>query len=298
MKVLLTGGSGLLGNSLMRCMPAGHDVTVTYLNNPVSYDSVRSVKMDLTDLSSVSVVIDKIKPDLIIHTAAATDIEWCEGHPKEAMEINSHSTRLLAGHAKSTGIRMAYISTDHVFDGKRGNYRETDEAFPMNVYGKTKLLGESYVNGLSKGLIIRTNMYGTGTGSAERGFISAILENTRSGKAVLAAHDQFSNPIFVDQLSGTIWRLLETGERGIFHIACQDKMSRYEFATSVCDAFGLDKGLIKRVDTPTLTSNLGWKAKRPSDSSLDVSKIGRLDRMPTIKESLAEFRRNADGRAG
>lgn len=287
MRVLLTGGTGMLGTALVKSLANDHEVTATYLQNKVGMDRVTFVRLDLADHDQIRKVVEQAKPDLVIHAAAATDMEWCEAHPEEAIRLNSVATEVVAKEAAGAGARLVYISTDYVFDGKLGGYTEDDDTNPLNVYGVSKLRGEAPVleNG---GAVIRTNLFGA---SKKQSFVASIISNARLGSNVIAAADQFSNPIFVDQAADCIVSLGAACRTGIFNVASVGKASRYEFALTVCDVFGLDRDTIKRAKLGELVKTFGWKAARPVDTSLDVTKVKKLLVIPDIRSSLEEMKR-------
>ncbi len=290
MKLLLTGGTGLLGTSLTRSLPETYNTTITYVKNAPQNKKISSIKMDLSDPREIKEVLKKTKPQIIIHAAAATDIEWCEKNPKEAFSINSFATEIISKEADSLKAKVIYISTDFVFDGEKGNYNEEDMPNPLNVYGKTKLMGEEAVLKYTNNLVIRTNIYGIDPLPTKQSFASWVISSLRSGKEILTATDQIYNPIFADQLSGYIFELIGKNQAGVWNIACLDKVNRYQFASLVSVIFGLDKNLIKQVKLQDLINKFGWKAKRPKDTSLDVSKAGKTFKLPTVKASLEAFK--------
>jgi len=290
MKILLTGGTGLLGSSILRVAPDGWRITATYFkNNPAKNNFI---SLDLSDPNQIKNTIKKIKPGIIIHTAAATDMEWCEANPGQAKSINSGATSLIAEEAAAIGAKVIYISTDFVFDGEKGNYIETDSPNPLNVYGKTKLDGEKFVLAFPGNIVVRTNIYGIDPLLTKQSFGSFIIKNLSEQKGILAATDQHCNPIFADQLSEIIIKLAE--REGVFNVACTDRMSRYGFAMAVCDVFGLDKRHVKATTLGTLIKKFNWKAKRPKDTALDASKLGKIFKLPTIKLSLEKFKEALD----
>src|SRR5690242_16494390 len=160
MNILVTGSSGLLGaNLVLELARAGHQLTALYHHYPIHPPNVRSQCCDLT--GDCDLVIREAMPSLIIHCAAATNIEWCEAHPKECMRINGEVPGYLAGLAKSVRAAFVYISTDAVFDGCTGGYSETDPVRPVNQYARTKAAGEAAVlQAMREALVLRVNMFG------------------------------------------------------------------------------------------------------------------------------------------
>lgn len=290
MKLLITGGTGLLGKSILKFAPPKWNTTITYLKNKPQ-NNLKSVMLNLSDLENIKRIIQKAKPELIIHTAAAKDIEWCEANKKEALQINALSTEIIAKESAKIGAKVVYISTDFVFDGNKGDYSEKDEPNPINFYGQTKLIGEEAVLKHPKNIVIRTNFYGIDPIPEKPSFASFILNSLKSGKEITTATDQYCNQIFADQLSECILNVCEKEQRGIFNIACTDTASRHEFALFVCDVFDLDKNLVKKAKLKDLSIKFGWKAQRPKDTTLNISKVGKTFKLPTIKSSLEEYKK-------
>ena len=137
--VLVTGSSGLLGaNLVLELARRGWPIAALYWRHPISLDGVCSAACDLADSASASRLLTDFAPSLVIHCAAATNVDWCESHPEESMRINAESAAALAASARYVGARLVYISTDAVFDGVSGGYRETDPVAPVNWYARGK----------------------------------------------------------------------------------------------------------------------------------------------------------------
>jgi len=226
------------------------------------------IKLDLADQDSISKAVEVARPEVVFHTAALTDVDRCEAEPDLACRINVRGTKILAEAARLAGANLVYISTDYVFDGSRGLYREDDPASPVNHYGYTKLLGERYADCVARTCVI----YGSRPASGKVNFALWIIDKLQKGEGIKIVTDQYISPTLNTNLANM---LLEAGERrleGIYHLAGAERISRYDYACQLADAFGLDKGMI----SPTRMADIGWRARRPMDSSLDVSKAARL----------------------
>jgi len=140
MKILVTGGSGLLGSNLLRLYVKKHKVWGTYVKNRIRVRGAKLKKLDITDRKTVKKLFEWIKPNLVIHSAAVTDVDYCETNPLITRKVNVRGSINVAEMAESCGARLIHISTDMVFDGKKkGLYKETDKPKPVNVYGKSNL---------------------------------------------------------------------------------------------------------------------------------------------------------------
>ncbi|MCX6709562.1 MAG: SDR family oxidoreductase [Candidatus Woesearchaeota archaeon] len=160
-KLFITGGSGMLGSALCFELGKSYEITASYNSFPVSFANAEFVKIELSDYQESERIISGAKPDFLIHAAAITNVDLCEENPILAEKINAEATENIAKICREHRIKMVYISTDYIFDGKRGNYSEKDIPSPINVYAKTKYEGELNVSKtLDDFLIIRTSLFG------------------------------------------------------------------------------------------------------------------------------------------
>jgi dTDP-4-dehydrorhamnose reductase len=264
MKIFITGGSGLFGSKVAEIAQArGDEVFSGYAHNLPEYG--RAVKFDLLDEKTISELVGKIEPEVIIHSAALTDVDRCEREQELAYKMNVDGTRAIATAAEKAGSFLIYISTDYVFDGLCGMYREDDRPNPVSYYGYSKLLGEQFC----RGCIARTCViYGSRPASGKVNFALWLLNSLNSGKEVRVVTDQFITPTLNTNLARMV---LETADRrlcGVYNLVGATRISRYDYALELAREFDLDKSLI----LPSRMADLMWAAKRPIDSSLDTSK--------------------------
>ena len=287
-RVLITGISGLLGGNLALTLRDLFDVTGTYHLNPVFIKGCASVATDLRQAGESEKVINHTKPHTVIHCAAETRVDYCEEHPEEAFRTNVEATESLASAAAHAGAKFVYISTDSIFDGSSGGYREDTEPRPVNTYGRSKLLGEQAVQAqLENHLIIRTNIFGW---NARRKLSIAewALDRLENGREVPAFADIRFSPILVNDLADVLVQLIEMDRRGIYHVAASDQCSKFDFARMVCETFEKDPRLIQT----TTSEEVGLKALRPKNTTLDVAKVsGDVgEPMPKVLNGLRRFR--------
>lgn len=262
MKIVVTGGAGMLGHNLLGLAGRDHEAWGAFHNNPIDIPGCRTFFLDLADGSNCRVQLRSIKPQVVIHTAGLTDVDQCEREPEKAGEINGEATGLLAGVAEELGARLVYISTDYVFDGERGDYNEQDSPSPVSRYGETKVIGEERVRQhCSNWLILRTTIYGLKI-PPQRGMVENLIEALRGGRTLLRFADQFFTPVYTGQFSELILRLVDLGATGLFH-AGGEKISRLAFAQSLADVFGL-----RATIQPVPFKQIEGLARRPKDSSL------------------------------
>jgi len=265
-KVLITGASGLLGRKLVKVLSEGYEVIPTHNTHAVHPDSIR---MDIVDRNEVARVLSAVKPELVVHAAAETNVDKCETNRELAWSANAEGTRNIALACGKIGARLVYISTDYVFDGEKGLYAEKDEANPVNYYGVTKLEGERFVRELCEDCIIARTSVLYGWHPSRANFATWVIDSLRNGKRISVVEDQYNSPTLADHLAEMIQMILKVPGSEIYHTAGGERISRYSFALKIAEAFNLNKALI----LPAKVADLAWAAKRPRDSSLCIDKI-------------------------
>ena len=277
MKAIVLGGSGFVGLYITK-----------YLNAIGTSFSGKDgfVKLDITNENEVKNLFEKIKPDVVINSAAMADVDLCERESKLAELINGLSVEWLAYATEQVNAKFVQISTDYVFDGETGNYKEGDETNPINEYGKSKLLGE--VNALKHdSVVLRIEMpYGVNLSKNKNVFFESIMRNLKNNKQVNAATDQIISPTYIGNVAPAIKKLVESNSIGIFHLASKENLSRYEFAKLIAKEFNLDTSNIK----PVKLDDFKLAARRPKKTFLNVEKISNLFEISSIKENLNKIK--------
>jgi dTDP-4-dehydrorhamnose reductase len=227
------------------------------------------VKLDISEKAHVDETFKTIKPDVVVHAATLTDVDKCELNKPLAWKVNVEGTKNIVEAAKTTGSFLIYISSDYVFGGETGHYKETDAPNPINYYGVTKLKAEEIVKTQKEYFIARPSvMYGSTPAAGKVNFALWIIENLRKGEHVKIVTDQWNTPTLNTNLAEMTLEVIERKLTGIYHLCGATRVSRLKFAEQIADVFSLDKGLIDKV----LSSQFTLPAKRPMDSSLDTSK--------------------------
>jgi len=282
MKIAITGSSGMLGIPLYAVLskdPANTVSGIDLKKAPSGEEGPSSFfKCDITDYFQLDEAIKDIKPDLIIHTAAYTDVDGCELDSGKAQTVNSIGTQYVARVAREYSCGLIYVSTDFVFDGsKKDSYTEDDQPNPINAYGKSKLEGEKYVMELGsskKFFIVRTSWL---FGPNGKNFVDTILNKARQEKTLKIVSDQFGSPTYVWDLAEGIKNIVGLyGKRddiyGIFHITNSDDCSWYKLAQKAIELAGLyDIELV-----PIVSYELDRPAERPRMSILANDKYIKL----------------------
>jgi len=261
MRIFITGGSGLLGSKIAEIALEKHEVYAGYRHSKPEFGEV--TKFDLTKDADLDVIYG-IKPEVIIHTAALTNVDECEVNRELAYRINAEGTRRVAEVAKDLEAFLVYVSTDYVFSGDKGMYKEEDEPAPINYYGYTKLMGERYCDCVARPCVI----YGAKPASGKINFALWLINKLRNKEGVKIVTDQYITPTLNTNLARMLLEIAERELKGIFHLAGATRISRYDFALRIADKFGLDNDLI----IPSRMEEMRWIASRPKDSSLDTSK--------------------------
>jgi dTDP-4-dehydrorhamnose reductase len=295
LKLLITGASGLYGSKLAQMALAKNiEVYSSDIQGLSVYGSF--VKLDISGKEQVEEAFKTIKPDVVVHAATLTDVDKCETNKELAWKVNVEGTKNIFEAAKSAGSFLIYISTDYVFSGEKGNYKETDKPDPINYYGLTKLKAEEIVQTQKEYFIGRPSViYGSTPAAGKVNFALWLIETLGKGERVKIVTDQWNTPTLNTNLAEMTLEVIERRLTGVYHTCGATRVSRLEFAEQIAEAFGLDKSLIDKV----LSSQFTWPAKRPMDSSLDTSKAQKtlqhkpLDMSKALKQLKLEFSQKA-----
>ena len=271
MRVLITGGKGLLGNSLLKTSSPDRDLVWTYFKNPPKTHIQKAEYMDLSNKDTIEHVFSNFLPDWVIHTAGNGNVDWCEKNKEDAYRINVEGTENIVFACKKYKAKIIYISSNAVFDGNKPPYKETDLATPVNFYGHTKIICEHIVKAfIEDSVIVRPIlMYGWDSEGERSNPVTWVTKALREHKTVKMVDDIYVNPLYVEDCAHGIWKIVESGKTGIYNFAGKDCMSRYEMAIETARAWGLDENLIEPV------KNAYFKdiAPRPFNTCYDTTKM-------------------------
>jgi len=271
-RLLITGASGLLGANLVLAAHEEHEVIAVYHRHPIELEGVQSVSADLCQPGRSMELFDRYKPDWVIHCAADTSIDEIESDPERAYRMNRDMAGNVAKVAKETGAKLVHISTDAIFDGREGLYREGDPTDPVNVYGKSKLAGEQAVRALCpEALIIRTNIFGWNA-QQKTSLAEWFINNLMQGIPCKGFVDVYFNPLLVNQLWVILNSLMRLDLGGVFHLGSDQCISKFEFGVRLAEIFDLNKELISAVEIEPGS----LRAPRPKNTCLDCSKIRKV----------------------
>jgi dTDP-4-dehydrorhamnose reductase len=296
-KLLIIGATGLVGSKLAS-VAINHGYQAYNTQNRRQSSLPNSEQLDVTDNEATLRLVRKVQPNVIINTAALTNVDYCESNQREAERVNVGGARNLAEAARQNESRLIQISTDSVFDGTYGHYDEFDTPRPINYYATTKLEAERVVSHLSNYAIARPSVvYGwhpqvtevRSDSTKQMNFGMFVLDKLEKKENVKTIRDQYSSPTFANNLADALLRLARSPQNGIFHTAGRSCLSRYEFASKLSQLFGYPASLVQ----PVFSSEFPQVARRPRNSCLRVEKAERAlgMRFLTAEEGIREMKK-------
>ncbi len=295
MRVAITGSNGLLGTKLLELLLAEPEVEPLAISRGrCSHGRAGEFRYWQADLCVPGSALDAIgagRPDVVVHTAAMTDVDGCERAPERAWRENVEATRYVAEAARRVGARLVHLSTEYVFDGASGPYGEGDPTGPLSVYGRTKLASEQVARALLPGCVVaRTTVLFGYAPHVRANFVTSLVARLGAGQTVRVVTDQVGSPTLADNLAQMVWALAsDPAAAGVFNTVGATVLDRFDFAQLVARAFGLDASLVE----PTDTAALDQLAPRPLKAGLRMEKFRtRYPGVPVlaVDEALARLR--------
>jgi dTDP-4-dehydrorhamnose reductase len=305
-RILITGAGGMLGSAVVPALVArGHEVYATDLRGEASYvDPATEVpdgdmtrldrlgRLDVRRREDVGRWMESTWPDLVMHLAAETNVDLCEVQPDHAYATNALGTKHVALACQAANLPLVYISTAGVFDGRKdGLYTEYDPAYPINVYGSSKLEGERYVQTfLQRYYIVRAGWM-VGGGNRDHKFVARIVNQLRSGaRTVYAVGDKWGTPTYAPDFAACLSRLIETESYGLYHMACLGNGTRYDVAKKILEVLGVQHDVeLVEVDSAFFMDE--FPAPRPRTEAMRnlVLDLQGMNTMRPWEESLEEY---------
>lgn len=299
-KILITGSNGLLGQRLIKFLKAKNKYKIYGVsrgeNRIVNKEGYTYNNIDITDNVKLTNLILKIQPNFIIHTAAMTNVDQCELNKKDCDIINVDSVKSIVEICKEQNIHLIHISTDFIFDGKKGYYKEDDKPNPINYYGLSKLRSEQIVlDSNIKYTILRTILVFGLTDELKNNIVLWVKNNIENKQQINVVTDQLRMPTFVDDLAEACIYAVDNKVEGIYNVSTNKLMSIYEVSLEIADVFNLDRSFIN----PIPTSLLDQPAKRPPITGFDLKKsihqlklpsVSFSERLQVFKNQLANYK--------
>jgi dTDP-4-dehydrorhamnose reductase len=277
-RIVITGAGGQLASDLRKVL-SEHDLM------PLTHGD-----LDICDAATVRETLTRLRPDIVINTAAFHRVDDCETQVQKAFEVNVFGVGTLCRACAEVDAVLLHISTDYVFDGCKGQpYLEEDAATPMNVYGISKLAGELIIQSrLERYFIVRSSgLYGSAGASGKGGnFVNTMLRKARDGEKIQVVDDQRLSPTYTRHLAAKIAWLITTDHYGLFHITSSESCSWYEFAGAIFELASIQADL-----SPTTSAAFPTAARRPSYSVLAHGRLHAIgaDDLPTWHQGLQEY---------
>jgi dTDP-4-dehydrorhamnose reductase len=299
MRILVTGANGLVGTKVLeRLLADGAHQPLGAYHRERTNDFLGELPvfwLDVTDAENVAQVLDDARPDAIVHAGAFTNVDAAERDRDFARAINADGTANLARACAERGIRLVYLSTEYVFDGTEGPYRETDPVNPLGWYAQTKHAGEQAIASAGGNwAIARTTVVYGYAPHVRSNFVLWLVGELRAGRRVRIVDDQIGSPTLADNLAEMVIALAGKLRIGIFNTAGADIISRLEFSRRIAETFDLDPSLMD----PTTTASLGQAAPRPLRAGLRMDKfrttfpnvpvLSATDGLAVVKRQVAE----------
>lgn len=290
MRIVITGSNGLLGQKLVKlCLERNWNFIATSkgVNRNPACPEGNYLAMDVTNKLEINQVFNSFYPTHVIHTAAITNVDYCEDHPEECHEVNVHASNLLFQASKQFEAHFQLLSTDFVFDGEKGNYTETDLVNPLSVYAKSKvdaeniLLHDEYTNWSVARTII---VYGEGNNLSRSNIILWAIDTLKKGNEMTIVNDQFRMPTWADDLAWGCLEIVKRDKTGIFNLSGPTLYSIYDLVAEIANYLEVSTENIKAISSSTLSQ----AAKRPPRTGFDLTKSRReLGYNPrTLKDTL------------
>lgn len=277
MKILITGSNGLLGQKLVALLAnqPQHQVLATSKGaNRISLESGYEYKsLDITNKKEVDEIFNYFKPEVVINTAAMTNVDLCESEQEACLQLNVEAVKHLIHQSEKYQSHLIHLSTDFIFDGKNGPYKEDDAPNPLSFYGKSKWKAEQLVQqAATKWSIVRTIIvYGVGEQMSRSNIVLWAKQALEKGNPLTIVNDQFRMPTLAEDLAQACVLIAEKQATGIFHISGKDMMSIIELVYRVADFYGYDKSVV----TPIASSSLNQAAQRPPKTGFVLDKAIR-----------------------
>lgn len=297
-RVLITGGTGLLGLAIQQSAPAdiqGYSVYYPERSLPLPLPwFVRAA--DVTDRKQMGAIFEWAKPDVVIHTAAIGSVDFAERNREQTKKVNVGGTEVVTELCHDFQSRIIYISSNAVFDGRTPFYAETDPVNPINYYGQLKVEAENVIKGsnIPWAIVRPILMYGWPYPGERDNPVVWWIRSLKEGKPIKVVDNVFNKPLPAWSCAEVVWAVIQQNRIGIYHAAGRDHVSLYQFALLTAEIFDLDASLI----TPVPDSYFPEIAPRPQDTSFDTTKMENELGVNTIgvKEGLTRMKsESSDG---
>lgn len=283
----------MLGHYLLKAAPVAFDLRCTYFpefkKDSIVHECVK-FPVDMCNETAVSAAIQEAAPAYIVHTASIANVDYIEKNKEEARRTNVGGLKNIMAACRKSRSKLIYISSNAIFDGNNPPYREEDVPHPLSYYGSLKVEEEGMLkaSGLEFSIVRPILMYGWNLAVERQNPVTWLIDALKANKPVKMVDDIFCNPLYARDCADVIWKIIELGKDGVFHVGGKDEISRYDFACITAEVFGLNKALI----SPVKNSFFKDIAPRPVNTTYCIDKIkNELDITPSgIREGLEKMK--------
>ena len=273
MRILITGGTGLLGKALIENRSDNDEIIATYLGKYTmdDYEGIKYLQLDIRDLENGTRIFRDFKPDIVIHTASIGSPDYAELNREETKDVNVIGTRKIVSICEQFGAKLIYISSNGIYDGERAPYSEESKPEPINYYGEVKLQAEAVTKHakIQHAIVRPILMYGWNHPFERSNIVTQAIAKLQKGEAMYAYDDVYANPLFNYSCAMAIWEIIKKEKYDVFNIAGAERVSIYKLLGKVAEIFNLDGNLIK----PVQQGFFHELVTRPRDTSFKTEKM-------------------------
>lgn len=294
MKILITGGTGLLGKALIENNSDKVEMMATFVGDydMKNTDQVRYQKLDIRDKDGYLRLFREFQPEVTIHTASIGSPDYAEKNKEETWEVNVGGTQNILSLCEEFDSKFIYISSNGIYDGNKAPYGEKNKAEPINYYGQVKLEGEKVTKKakVSYAIVRPILMYGWNHPFERTNIITLALSKLQKGETMYVYEDVYTNPLFALSCAEAIWKLIGLNKFETFNIAGKDRISVYEFVKKAAQIFGLSEKLV----IPVKQGYFNELVPRPKDTSYNTEKMQRVLKLEplSVSEGLSLMKRS------
>ncbi|MFY8035980.1 MAG: SDR family oxidoreductase [Cyclobacteriaceae bacterium] len=272
MRILVTGSNGLLGQKLVELISSGNDYLIATAKSALVIDLPKGEfhALDVTDAGSIENVIALSKPDVIIHTAAMTQVDQCETEQEKCWLNNVQAVENLVKACEKFSIRLIHLSTDFIFDGTHGPLDETEKPNPLSYYGKSKLAAEELIqkSNIDWAILRTVLVFGVTKDMSRSNIVLWVKKSLEEGKTIQVVNDQWRTPTLAEDLAIGCYLAATQKAKGIYNISGETMMTPYDIALATAEFFKLDASLIKKTDS----TQFKQPAARPPKTGFIIAK--------------------------
>ena len=294
MKILITGGTGLLGKALIENNSDKVEMMATFVGDydMKNTDQVRYQKLDIRDKDGYLRLFREFQPEVTIHTASIGSPDYAEKNKEETWEVNVGGTQNILSLCEEFDSKFIYISSNGIYDGDKAPYGEENKAEPINYYGQVKLEGEKVTKKakVPYAIVRPILMYGWNHPFERTNIITLALSKLQKGETMYVYEDVYTNPLFALSCAEAIWKLIRLNKFETFNIAGKDRISVYEFVKKAAQIFGLSEKLV----IPVKQGYFNELVPRPKDTSYNTEKMQRVLKLEplSVSEGLSLMKRS------